>query len=57
MTPEEKRKAWNFAQGMSDIDGEKPSPEMKEMIEKEIRDEITTEDIKRNLDEIYSKKQ
>lgn len=54
-TSEEKQRAWSFAQGMSDIDGAKPSPEMAEMIEQEIHGEITTEDIKHRLDEKYSK--
>lgn len=57
MNPREKQKAWAFAQGMSNIDDAKPSLEMQEMIEQEIRGEITTADIKRRLDEIYSKKQ
>lgn len=52
----ERLKAWQFAQGMSDIDGAEPSPEMKEMIQQEIDGEITTEDIKHRLDEIYSEK-
>lgn len=56
-TKEERQRAWAFAQGMSDIDYAKPSSEMQEMIEQEIRGEITTADIKRRLDEIYSKKQ
>lgn len=56
LNEDEKRQAWEFAQGMSDIDGRTPSPEMQEMIEQEIRGEITTADIKRRLDEIYNRK-
>lgn len=40
-TQEDKRAAWDFALGMIQVDGLEPSPEFKEMIEKEIRGEIT----------------
>ena len=50
----ERREAWEFAHGMSNVDGKKISPEMAEMIEREIRGEISTADIKKRLDEKYA---
>ena len=53
---ERRREAWAFAAGLSKVDGLETSPEMKELIEREIRGEISTADIKKILDEKYAKK-
>jgi hypothetical protein len=55
-TAEQKRAAWNFAQGMIEVDCLKTSDEMNALIEREIAGEITTADIKDALDQKYSKK-
>lgn len=49
-----KETAWNFALGLLEVDGLKVSDEMLEMIEKEIKGEMTVEDILKRLDEKYS---
>lgn len=49
-----KEEAWDYAIGMLKVDGLKPSEDMKEMIEKEKRGEMTTEDILKRLHEKYS---
>lgn len=54
MTKEQKREAWNFAQGMIKVDGLNTSDEMDALIEREIAGEITTTDIKKALDKKYS---
>ena len=51
----ERREAWSFAKGLSSVDGLETSAEFKELVEKEIRGEITTADIKKSLDEKYAK--
>ena len=45
-TREDKRKAWNFAIGMMQVDGVKPDKEYLELVEKEINGEITLEEMK-----------
>ena len=50
-----KKEGWDFAIGMSKVDGGEPSKELLELVEKEIRGEITMEDIKKALYEKYSK--
>lgn len=47
-------KAWDFAIGLVQIDGIKPSDDFLELVEKEKRGEITTADIKRVLDMKYT---
>ena len=44
-TIEEKRKAWDFAIGMMQVDGVKPDKEYLELVEKEINGEITLEEM------------
>lgn len=51
---ERRREAWAFASGLSKVDGLETSPEMKDLIEREIRGEISTADIKKILDEKYA---
>ena len=42
----EKRKAWDFAIGMMQVDGVEPSQEYLDLVEKEINGEITLEEMK-----------
>ncbi len=53
MTNEE---AWNFAIGIVQVDGIKPSDDFLELVEQEKRGEITGEDIRRILIEKYTVK-
>ena len=46
-------KKWDYAIGMIKVDGLEPTPEMRELIEKEKRGEITMEGIKEALDRRY----
>ena len=55
ITQREKLAAWCFALGLNAGQGLFPSEDMLSLIEKEIRGEITTEDIKMYLDEKYRK--
>lgn len=50
-----KEQAWDYAIGMLQVDGLKPSEDMLEMIEKEKRGEITTEEIRTSLIMKYKK--
>lgn len=43
-------KKWDYALGMIKVDGLEPPPEMKQLIEREKRGEITTDDMKKALD-------
>lgn len=49
-------KAWNYAIGIVQIDGIKPSDEFLELVEKEKRGEITGDDIRRVLYKKYTVK-
>jgi len=51
---EEKKKAWDFALGMIKVDGLEPSEDFKELIEKEKRGEITTEEMREYLNKKYT---
>lgn len=44
-TKEDKRKAWNYAIGMMQVDGVKPDEEYLELVEKEISGEITLDEM------------
>lgn len=58
LTKLEKRKAWNFAIGLNQIDGEyKPSETLAKLIEKEINSEIEGEEILKILTEKYKGKE
>ena len=48
-----RREAWDFAIGLNKIDRYTPSAEMLEMVEQEIRGDITTEQIVERLCEKY----
>lgn len=45
-----KSEAWDYAIGMLKVDGLTPTKDFQEYIEKEKRDEITVDDIKKFLD-------
>lgn len=47
-------KAWDFALGLAKIDGIEPSDYFLELVEREKRGEINTEDIRRLLREQYN---
>ena len=47
---------WDYSLGLIQIDGLTPSDEFLELIEKEKRGEITTEDMKKALDSKYKMK-
>ena len=47
---------WNYALGLIKIDGLTPTDEYLELVEKEKRGEITTDEIKRALDAKYKMK-
>lgn len=49
-------KAWNFAIGIVQMDGTKPSDDFLELVEKEKRGEITGDDIRRVLYNKYKVK-
>lgn len=48
-----KSEAWDYAIGMLKVDGLTPTKDFQEYIEKEKRDEITVDDIKKFLDKKY----
>ena len=48
-----KFEAWDYAIGMLKVDGLTPTKDFQEYIEKEKRDEITVDDIKKFLDKKY----
>lgn len=50
---QKKKDAWACAQGLAQADGLQPSPEMEQLIEREIAGEISTADIKAALDAKY----
>jgi hypothetical protein len=47
---------WDYSLGLIQIDGLTPSEEFLELVEKEKRGEITTEDMKKALDTKYKMK-
>lgn len=49
--------AWDFAIGLVQIDGVKPSEEFLELVEREKRGEITGDDIRRELKKKYMAEQ
>ena len=51
----EKSKAWDFALGLTKVDGLEPSEDFLKLVEKEKKGEITTEDILSFLNEKYKK--
>lgn len=46
-------KAWEYALGMIKVDGLEPSKEYLELVEKEKKGEMTTEEIRKVLDKKY----
>lgn len=53
----QKEKAWDYALGIIKVDGLEPSPEFLELVEKEKRGEITTNDIIKTLNKRYKMKE
>ena len=51
-----KKDAWNYAIGLIKVDGLEPTEDFKELVEKEIKGEVTTEDLKKYLDKKYTVK-
>lgn len=49
-------KKWDYGIGMIRVDGLEPTPEMKELIQKEKKGEISMEEIKEALDRKYKMK-
>ncbi len=49
--------AWNYALGMIKVDGLEPSKELLELVEKEKRGEVTTEEMRRILRKKYNMKE
>lgn len=52
-----KKQAWDFAIGLVQIDGIKPSDEFLKLVEQEIKGEITDKEIKKFLYEKYAVKE
>jgi hypothetical protein len=52
----DKQTAWDYALGLIQIDGLKPTPEFLELVEKEIRGEITLKEIEEELNKHYKMK-
>jgi hypothetical protein len=48
--------AWDYALGMIKVDGLEPSKEFLELVEKEKNGQITTDEIRRVLDQKYKMK-
>jgi len=48
--------AWDYAVGMVKVDGLEPTPEMRELIEREKRGEITKDEIYQKLNKRYRMK-
>jgi len=52
----EKQIAWDYALGLIKIDGLTPTDEFLEMVEKEIRGEMTLDEIEASLNKKYKMK-
>jgi hypothetical protein len=48
--------AWDYALGLIKVDGLTPTPEFMEMVEKEIRGEMSLEEIETSLNKKYKMK-
>ena len=53
----ETKKKWEYSLGKIKVDGREPTPEMKELIEREKKGEITMDELKKVLDRKYKMKQ
>lgn len=49
-------KKWDYGLGMIKVDGLEPTPEMKELIEKEKKGQISMDEVKKALDRKYKMK-
>ena len=52
-----KQTAWNYALGLIQIDGLKPTPEFLALVDKEIQGEISLNDIEKTLNKRYRLKE
>lgn len=52
----EVEKKWDYSLGMIKIDGLEPTTEMKKLIEREKKGEITMDEVKKALDRRYKMK-
>ena len=52
-----KQTAWDYALGLIQIDGLTPTPEFMSLVEKEIRGEVSLNDIERTLNKRYKMKE
>jgi hypothetical protein len=52
----DKKAAWDYALGLIQIDGLKPTSEFLEMVDKEIKGEMTLNEIERSLNKKYKMK-
>ena len=52
-----KQTAWNYALGLIQIDGLKPTSEFLALVDKEIRGEISLNDIEKRLNKRYRMKE
>ena len=50
-------KKWDYAIGMSKVDGLEPTSEMKKLVEKEKKGEISMEEVRKALDRKYKMKE
>ena len=50
-------KKWDYAIGMIKVDGLEPTDDMKKLIEKEKKGEISMEDVRKALDRKYKMKE
>ncbi len=53
----DKTKAWDYALGLIKVDGLEPSKDFLELVEKEKKGEITTDDMRKYLNEKYKIKE
>lgn len=49
-------KKWDYALGMIKVDGLEPTPEFLKLVEKEKKGEMSTDDIRKVLDQKYKMK-
>jgi hypothetical protein len=52
-----KQAAWDYALGLIQVDGLTPTPEFMSLVEKEIRGEVSLNDIEKTLNKRYKMKE
>ena len=53
MTEAERRESWEIALGLNRLGGGEVSPDFREMIEKEIRGEVSHEEVRAYLEKVW----